>query len=163
MKSLTLIIVAVLIAAFSGSPEVLAQQKQHHQGKRQGMQMMQGGCPMQGMQMNELRSSDIFSKGRIAFLKAELEITDAQKKLFERYAESVTANLSHMQNMRRNMHNMMQAENPVERLEIHISMMESRLDTLKEMQQPMEALFATFTDAQKEKASLLMPGITCMR
>lgn len=163
MKNLTLIIVAVSIAAFSGGPEVMAQQKQQHQGKGQGMQMMQGACPMQGMQMNEMRSSDTFSKGRIAFLKAELEITDAQNELFERYAESVAANLSHMQNMRGNMGSMMKAETPVERLDMHISMMESRLDALKEMQEPMEALFATFTDSQKEKASQLMLGMTCMR
>lgn len=163
MRKLTLIIIAVSIAAFSGSPEVMAQQKQHHQRKGQGMQMMQGACPMQGMPMNELRSSDTFSKGRIAFLKAELEITDAQKELFERYAESVMANLSHMQKMRGNMLKMMQAETPVERLEIHISMMESRLHILKELQEPMEALFVTFSDSQKEKANQLMPGMTCMR
>lgn len=160
MKNLTLIIFAVSIAVFSNNSEVMAQQ-QHHQGKGQGMQMMQGACPMRGMQMNEMHSNT-FSSGRIAFLKAELEITESQKELFENYAASVTANLSHMQSMRESMHNMMGAESPVDRLDLHITMMESRLESLKQVQEPMEALYATFADAQKEKASQLMLGMTCM-
>lgn len=161
MKNLTLAVVAVSIAVFTGSSEVMAQKKQHHQGKGQGMQMMQGSCPMQGMRMNEMHSAT-FSKGRIAFLEAELEITESQKKQFEEYATSVRENLAHMQNMRENMHNMMQSDTPVERLDMHITMMEDRLETLKEIQEPLEALFETLTDAQKEKASQLMLGMACM-
>lgn len=160
MRNLTLTIVAVSVALLSFGSVVVAQQ-QHHQGKRQGMQMMQSTCPMQGMQMNEMHSNT-FAKGRIAFLRAELGITEAQEEKFENYASSIAENLSHMQGMRENMHSMMQAESPVDRLNMHVTMMESRLEALKELQEPLEALFTSLTDEQKEKAGQLMLGMACM-
>lgn len=162
MRNSILIAFVASISVFSGGIEVSAQQKQHHQGKGQGMQMMQGACPMRGMNMNGGKSHT-FSKGRIAFLNAELEITEEQKPLFEAYAKKVTANLSHMSNMRENMQGMKQAETPVEKLGMHLGMMESRLDALKAMQGPLEALFEALSEEQKEKANQLMPGMTCMQ
>lgn len=161
MRNSILIAFVASTTVLSGGIEAIAQQKQH-QGMGQGMQMMQGSCPMGGMKMNE-NQSHAFSKGRIAFLNAELEITEEQKPLFEAYAKKVTANLSHMSNMRENMQGMKQAETPVEKLGIHIDMMEGRLDALKTMQVPLEALFDALSEEQKEKASQLMPGMACMQ
>jgi hypothetical protein len=42
-----------------------------------GMMRMMGDCPMMGMMMGADTST--FTEGRVAFLKAELAITDAQK------------------------------------------------------------------------------------
>jgi hypothetical protein len=49
-----------------------------------GMMRMMGDCPMMGMMMGADTST--FTEGRIAFLKAELAITDAQKAVWEAYA-----------------------------------------------------------------------------
>lgn len=162
MRSSTLLTVTLSLMFFAVGYDAMAQKHQHQGGMGQGMQMMQSSCPMHGMQMRK-QHTESYSEGRIAFLKAELEITESQEPLFEAYAESVADNLTHMQSMRANMQTMMQAESAVERLSIHIGMMEGRLESLKAMQEPMQALFDVLSDEQKEKASQLMPGMACMQ
>lgn len=54
---------------------------------------MMGGCPMVGAEGRALT----FAEGRLAFLKAELAITDAQKGIWDAYAEATKKNLQSMQ------------------------------------------------------------------
>jgi hypothetical protein len=98
------------------------------------MGMMAGGCPMMG------RQGPSFVEGRIAFIKAELAITEAQKEVWDAYAAALRKNLESMQQMRVTMMGATRPANPVERLELHISTMESRLQSLKEVNQKHGAL-----------------------
>lgn len=103
-----------------------------------------------------------YVEGRIAFLKAELGITDAQEKVWTAYADAVKANIVSMQGLRQAMHATFQASTPVERLDGRIGVMESRLAALKDMKKPLGDLFAALNDAQKTKANQLLTSMGCM-
>ena len=124
------------------------------------MAMMGANCPMMGM----MRGTDTsaFPEGRIAFLKAELGITDAQKSAWEAYAAALKKNLEGMQATRQTMMKVMQATSPVERVDARISMMESRLSTLKEIKPVLAILYNGLSDDQKKKADQLLIGMGCM-
>ncbi len=79
-----------------------------------GMMGMMGDCPMMGTMMGGDMST--FAEGRVAFLKAELAITDAQKAVWEAYAAALKKNLQGIQAMRQTMMKVMEAKTPVERL-----------------------------------------------
>ena len=116
-----------------------------------GMMRMMGDCPMMGMMMGADTSS--FADGRIAFIKAELAITDAQKGAWETYAAALKKNLQGMQAMRRTMVSVMDAKTPVERLEAHIKVMDGRLASLKEVKPALAALYGALSDDQKKKGA----------
>ena len=123
--------------------------------------MMHGGmmgrsCPMMA------GVEDTYAKGRIAFLKAELDITDSQKEAFDAYAESLRDNLESMRGMHQAMMGAMQAKTPVDRLDAHLGMMENRLAALREVKPKLEALYAVLSDDQKTKANKLLTGMGCM-
>jgi hypothetical protein len=122
-----------------------------------GMGMGMGNCPMWGDS-----DAPAFAEGRVAFLKAELSITDSQKSAWEAYANALKKNLESMQDMHQTMLAAWQAKSPVERLDAHITAMEGRLATLKDIKAPLEALYAALNDAQKKKADDLLTGMGCM-
>lgn len=128
-------------------------------GMMQGGGMMEmgmmGNCPMMG-------GTEAHVEGRIAFLKAELAITDQQKEAWEAYAAAIKKNLEGMKAMRETMMKVMQAKSPVERLDAHISAMENRVTTLKELKPALGTLYAGLSDEQKKKADELLTGIGCM-
>jgi hypothetical protein len=131
------------------------------QGRGRGgmMEMMGGGCSMMGMTD---RDGGPFAEGRIAFIKAELAITDAQKEAWNTYAAALRKNLESMQSMHKTMMSATQTEGPVERLDLHITAMESRLQSLKEVKPGLAALYAALSEDQKMKADSLLTGIGCM-
>ena len=125
------------------------------------MGMMGGGCPMMGMMGGE-GNMPSFAEGRTAFIKAELAITDAQKSVWEAYSAALRKNLESMQGMRKTMMGTMQAASPVERLDRHITAMEARLQSLKEVKPALADLYAALSDDQKKKADGLLTGMGCM-
>jgi hypothetical protein len=125
-----------------------------------GMMRMTGDCPMMGMMMGADTST--FTEGRIAFLKAELAISDAQKVAWETYAAALKRNLQGMQAMRESMAKVMEAKTPVERLDAHIAAMDGRLASLKEVKPALAALYAALSDDQKKKAEQILTGMGCM-
>ena len=127
-------------------------------GMMQGRRMMGtiGNCPMMG------GSNPSYAEGRIAFLKAELSITDQQKDAWDAYAAAIKRNLAGMQSMRETMMKVMQAKSPVERLDAHIAAMGSRVAALKELKPPLVNLYAALSDDQKKKADELLTGMGCM-
>ena len=125
------------------------------------MGMMGGGCPMMGM-MGRDGAAPSFAEGRIAFIKAELAITDAQNGVWDAYAAALRKNLESMQSMRKTMMSATQPASPVERLDLHISTMESRLQSLKEVKPALAALYAALSEDQKKKADDLLTGMGCM-
>ena len=177
MKTKYLLLATVLISALAiGAPTTMAQQHVHGamQGRHaqqvmmgRGMhgsmmqqRMMGGDCPMMGMMMGGAEGT--FAEGRIAFLKAELGITDAQKTVFDAYAAVLKDNLESMRGMRQAMMGARSLETPVERLDAHLGMMENRLAALKEVKPKLEALYAALSDDQKKKANAVLTGMGCM-
>jgi hypothetical protein len=128
--------------------------------------MMQGGmmgrdCPMMGMAMGEGDGS-MHATGRIAFLKAELGITEKQKPAFEDYADALKKNLEGMKAMRASMMSNMKSGTAAERLDGRIKAMEGRLATLKEVKPALDKLYGTLSDEQKKKADEVLTGMGCM-
>ena len=103
-----------------------------------------------------------FADGRIAFIKAELDITDAQKGAWETYVAALKKNLQGMQAMRQTMVSVMDAKTPVERLDAHIRVMDGRLASLKELKPALVALYGALNDDQKKKADQILSGMACM-
>ncbi|PPD29750.1 MAG: hypothetical protein CTY20_05420 [Hyphomicrobium sp.] len=120
-----------------------------------GMMDMMANCPMMG-------GSSSHAEGRIAFLKAELAITDAQNPAWEAYAAQIRKNLQGMQDMQKSMTSMMDAKSPVERIDTRIAMMEKRTQALKEIRPALSALYAGLTAGQQKKADQLLTGMGCM-
>lgn len=121
----------------------------------QGMMEMMANCPMMG-------GSSSHAEGRIAFLKAELAITDAQNAAWEAYAAQIRKNLTSMQDMQKTMMSMMEAKSPVERIDARIVMMEKRTQALKEIKPALAALYTGLTADQQKKADQLLTGMGCM-
>ena len=127
-----------------------------HRGMGWGM-MGGGGCGMFG------GDGATYVDGRLAFLKAELGITDAQKQAFDAYAEALRKNLESMQAMHATMRKSFETEtSPIERLDLRINVMESRLSTLKDMKPALAALYGALSDDQKKKANEVLTGMGCM-
>lgn len=129
----------------------------HGPGWGRGSGMGFGNCPMW-----DDGGAPTFAQGRIAFLKAELSITDSQASAWEAYANALKKNFESMQGMRQTMLAAWQAKSPVERLNAHITAMEGRLAALKDIKAPLETLYAALNDEQKKKADDLLTGMGCM-
>jgi LTXXQ motif family protein len=128
-------------------------------GGRMGMGMGMG-CPMMGF--GDDGDTATFADGRIAFLKAELKITDAQKEVWGGYAEALKNNLATMTAMHQTMLTSFDAKTPVERLDARVSAMETRLGALKEMKPPLEKLYTALGDDQRKRADDLLTEMGCM-
>jgi len=163
----------VLIALILGAAPIRAQQPggtgmspgdmmQGGPSSRGGMMGMMGrGCPMMGMM---LEGTDVatFVEGRIAFLKVELAITDAQQAAWSAYADALGKNLQGMQGMRQLMKTALTGATPVERLDAHITAMEGRLAALKDVKPALSRLYEALGAEQKKKADELVTGMGCM-
>lgn len=129
-------------------------------GRGYGWGMMGGGCGMMGSTSDG--RAETFVNGRIAFLKAELGITDAQKAAWDGYADALKRNLQSMQGMWQTMQAVFEAKTPVERLDARVTAMEGRLAALKEVKPALAALYAALSEDQKKKADELLTGMGCM-
>jgi hypothetical protein len=137
----------------------------HGQGYGPGMMGnfgpgMMGGCPMMGTTTDGQVST--FAEGRIAFLKAELGITDAQKSVWDAYSETIKSNLQNMQGMWQTMMAVFDAKTPADRLDAQIAAMDSRLAALKQIKPALANLYAALSAEQKKKADEVLTGMGCM-
>lgn len=130
-------------------------------GMGPGMGMGRGmgqGCPMMGGGGGA--GMPDFTAGRLAFIRAELGITEAQQPQFEAFAEAFKKNFASMQETRMAMMSAMQQEKgPVDRLDTHLKAMEKRLGTLKEFKAAVDKLYGTLSDRQKAIADQIVPGM----
>ncbi|KUO64179.1 MAG: hypothetical protein APF80_17320 [Alphaproteobacteria bacterium BRH_c36] len=126
-----------------------------------GRGMMGGNCPMMGM-MAGSDDQETHASGRIAFIKAELGITEGQQPVFDGYAAALKKNLDGMHAMRATMMSSMQSGTPVERLEAHVKAMEGRLASLKEVKPSLASLYNALDEQQKQKADKILTGMGCM-
>ena len=101
-------------------------------------------------------------EGRLAYMKAELGITDAQTAAWDGYVTAVKAGASNMQGMHTTMMQAMQAGTALERLDARTKAMESMVESLKALRPATEKLYSALTDDQKKKADLLLGMGCCM-
>lgn len=131
-----------------------------------GSGMMGGGC---GMMMGGWAGDgdgdvETYADGRVAFLAAELDITEAQQGVWSDYAEALRSNTGVMASMHRTMREAFGQRDgtPVRRLDLHIEMMKSRLAALETLKPATEALYGALSAEQKQKADRLLPVMGCM-
>ena len=97
---------------------------------------------------------------RLAHLKKELKITDAQADVWKAYAEAIKARATVMQGMRTSMLDAMDNGSAVNRIDIRIKSMEAMVESMKAVKPATEKLYAALTAEQKKFADQLI-GIEC--
>lgn len=136
--------------------------------------MMGGSCPTMGMMgrggwgegrqghgmMGRQPRMAAMVDGRLAYLKGELDITDAQAAAWEGYASAVKARVVLMKGMHESMNDIMQKGTVTERMDARIAGMEAMLEAMKAMKPATEALYAVLSDEQKKVADELI-GADC--
>ena len=122
-------------------------------GMGQGMMM---GWGMMNPAMMGMMMGGPAAQGRLAYMKAELGITDAQTAAWDGYASAVNARVTSMQGMHAGMMQAMQTGTAITRMDAHIKAMQSMLDSMQALKPATEALYAVLTDEQKQKADLLL-------
>ena len=175
MKMVTSVAALTLLLASLAGPVTAHQTGQ--QGSRQGyfmpmmgwgmmcdMPMMQGRGMgpgmMQGMGMGPMMGGPAqHIEGRIAFLRTELGITEAQASLFNTYADALRAAAKSMQGMHSQMMSGSMPATLPERLSWHEQMMATHLEAVKKLRAAAVPLSNALSAEQKQTADSLMMGI----
>jgi hypothetical protein len=125
------------------------------------MQMRMGmGSMIHMLGLAELRPGQQieFSEGRLAFLKAELRITDAQSRAWDAFAAAMRENAAKLNAAYAVADREAFAKlNPAERLAWHEKALGARLDAAKSARAAFEPLYAALSDAQKQTLDRLVP------
>jgi LTXXQ motif family protein len=133
---------------------------------RGGMMMPMMGGPG-GMGMMGMMGMADHVDGRIAFLKAELKITDAQMSQWNAFADALRENARRMSGTPAMMMQMMQggmmgqdgaSVSAPDRLDRMEKMMTTMLETIKATKVALAPLYAVLTDEQKKAADQLIRG-----
>ncbi len=126
-------------------------------GKMMGSKTEQMTSMMRGMgaggEMRMMPSEHV--EGRIAFLKTEIGITEAQLPQWNAFADALRNSAKSMRSAMGNMQAGMPATLPT-KLDAMTAMMTARLDTLKTTANAATSLYAVLTDAQKNTADELV-------
>ena len=107
-------------------------------------------------------------EGRIAFLRAELKITDAQTAVWNTFADALRGNAKKLGAMRTSMMSSSGGGQPkeptiIERVESQERWMQARLEGVRTMKTALSKLYESLTDDQKKSANeLLAPHIGMM-
>jgi LTXXQ motif family protein len=165
-----------LILALIAVPALAQQQEheQHHPGETPpaagmrgpGMQggAMAGGMPMMGMMRMMMGQDGVAMmaehvEGRLAFLKTELKITDAQLPLWNAVADTIRANAKSMSEMMSGgMMGSSQTATLPEKLALHEKMMTAHLEALRKFKAAVDPLYAALSPEQKKSADELLMG-----
>ncbi len=117
-----------------------------------GVLTMLGVVPMRPGQ--EIR----FSEGRLAFLKAELKITDAQTKAWDAFAAALRDNVAKLNEAYKAPdREAFQKMSPSERLGWFEKAVTARLDAVKRARAAIEPLYAGLSDDQKKTFDRFVP------
>ena len=124
----------------------------------QGQAGPAGMMPMMNMMMG-MQSGAEHVEGRLAFIKAELKITDVQAPQWNAFAEAVRRNAGAMAEMRKSM---MGAEGApatlLERLAREDKLATAHLAALKKTEEAVTQLYGVLTDDQKKVADTIVVG-----
>jgi hypothetical protein len=127
------------------------------------MNMMRMMTGMPGAGMGGMATIDRV-EGRIAFLRTELKITDAQTNAFNTFADALRANASRLGELRPSM--MMGqplAATLADRLDLQERWLTARLEGTRALKSAFVILFGVLSDAQKQTANeLLAPHMGMM-
>jgi hypothetical protein len=134
------------------------------EGMGQMMQMMQtmgmmgergpGAMSAGDMAGMRMRAMTEHVEGRIAFLRTELKITDAQRGTWDRFAEALRANAKRLSEARAPD---ARAGTLLENLDREERVMAARLEGVRGIRTALAGLFPTLTDDQKKLAERLIP------
>jgi hypothetical protein len=164
-----LVLMLALIAGLA-----LAQQPQHDEHHPPGAAgpgmpggMAGGGdMPMMGM-MRMMMGRDGMAmmgdmarhvEGRLAFLKTELKLTDAQLPLWNAVADAMRANAKTMGEMADGMMDGSQTATLPDKLAMREKMMAAHLEALRKFKAAVDPLYAALSDEQKKTADELLTG-----
>jgi hypothetical protein len=156
----------VLALALAAAP-VLADEAQHDQHHPAAavpsptMPMAGSGMPMMEMMRAMMGQTGMpmmaeHVEGRIAFLKVELKITDAQLPLWNAFAQAMRDDATAMQGMQAGMMSMGQAATLPDKLAAREKMLSARLEALRKLKAAAEPLYAALSDDQKKTADEIM-------
>ena len=122
--------------------------------------MPMGSMPMMGMMQMVMGQHGMAGhvEGRIAFLKAELKITDAQLPLWNGVADAIRTDGKSAGGMPDGMAMMNAGGTLPEKLAAREKMMTARLETLRKLRAAVEPLYTAFDNDQKKAADELMIG-----
>jgi hypothetical protein len=139
---------------------------QHHRGFHHGFHHRRGG--MMWARFGDLRLMGMmpmrpgvhfrFVEGRIAFLKAELKITDAQAKQWDAFAAALRENASKLTDAYKMPDRDARAKmGPAERIDWYEKALSARLDAVKRTQAALGPLYTALNDDQKKTFNRLVP------
>ena len=117
------------------------------------MRMMMGrdGMAMMGAMARHV-------EGRLAFLKTELKITDAQLPLWDAVADAMRANSKIMSDVAGGMMGGSQTATLPDKLAMREKMMTAHLEALRKFKAAVDPLYAALSDEQKKTADELLIG-----
>ena len=121
----------------------------------QGMPGMTG----QGMMGHGMMGSGSMAamlEGRIAYLRTELGITEAQGAAWKEYVDALKSRMSDMQSMRQEMKGAMHSGTALDRVKARAKMMEGMATSMKALTPALEGLYKVLTDEQKKQADQLL-------
>ena len=166
---------ALMSALIAG--QALAQQPQHDEHDppappaaagpgMQGGMAGAGDMPMMGM-MRMMMGRDGMSmmgamarhvEGRLAFLKTELKITDAQLPLWNAVADAMRANAKSIGDMPGGVMGGSQTATLPDKLAMREKMMTAHLEALRKFKAAVDPLYTALSDEQKKTADELLIG-----
>jgi hypothetical protein len=120
------------------------------------MRMMMGEDGVSGMPMMAAMAGHV--EGRLAFLKTELKITDAQLPLWNAVADAIRSNTKGMGEMMRGAMGARQTATLPDRLAMREKMITEHLEALRKLKTALDPLYAALSEEQKKTADQLMPG-----
>ncbi len=127
-------------------------------GGMMGQGMMQGGMMQGGMMGKGMMHSRPMMEAHLAYIKADLDITDDQTDAWNAYADAVRARHAAMEGVHADMMKAKQSGTAVDRMDARIKATEAKLESLKAMKPATESLYNVLTDDQKKKADTLLGG-----
>jgi hypothetical protein len=185
-RFITTAALALALSATALSPSVT--QTAEQTGPMAGM--MGGGCPMIGMMRQGMMGQGMMDQGmmdqgmsghgmmrqgmlagrqarmgamvdgRLAYLKGELNITDAQSDAWNSYASAVKGRVDVMQGVHQAMMDAMQKGSAIGRMDARIKSMEALVEAMKAVKPATEKLYVVLTEEQKKVADQLF-GMDC--
>ncbi len=161
--SCAVLLTAIPIAGAQQGPE--SAQPPHKMMMGCGEMPMTGMMHHGGMMMPLIGMSDHI-EGRLAYLRAELKITDAQLPQWNAFAAAARASATQMNDMMKQGSAMMMPggseQSLPQRLELAEKHMSAHLEMLRKLKSALQPLYASLSDDQKRSADTLFQGPTGM-
>jgi hypothetical protein len=124
----------------------------------QGQMGPAGMMSMMNMMMGPQAGGD-HAEGRIAFIKAELKITEAQAPQWNAFAEAVRGNVGRMAEMQKSMMPGQGAPSTLpDRLALEDKLVTAHLAALKKTEDALAQLYGVLSDDQKKIADTIVLG-----